>query len=168
MMRDRRIVVTRGAGFIGSNIARALCEENEVTVIDNLSTGRRENLANIEERVRFVRGDINDLNILKRELESVDDPLTTNRNNIDGTLSVLVAARDCGVKRMVFASSSSVYGDTPELAMRESFTPKPLSPLCSHEAGGRAVLQGLPRSLRSGDGGSPVLQRLRAWPGSTL
>lgn len=141
---NRRIVVTGGAGFIGSNIVRSLCGENDVTVIDNMSTGRRENLRGLEGRIRLVEGDINDINMLKREFESVDyvlhqaalpsvqrsitDPITTNRSNIDGTLAVLVAARDCGVRRVIFASSSAVYGDSPELPKREGSVPRPMSP----------------------------------------
>ncbi|MCQ8903907.1 MAG: SDR family oxidoreductase, partial [Methanothrix sp.] len=113
-------------------------------VIDNMSTGRRENLRGLEGRIRFVECDINDINMLKGEFESVDyvlhqaalpsvqrsiaDPMTTNRSNVDGTLSVLVAARDCGVRRVVFASSSAVYGDSPELPKRESAAPRPMSP----------------------------------------
>lgn len=143
-LRNKKIAVTGGAGFIGSNIVRALCDENDVTVIDNMSTGRRENLRGLEGRIRFVKCDINDIKMLKREFESVDyvlhqaalpsvqrsimDPMATNRSNIDGTLSVLVAARDCGVKRVVFASSSAVYGDSPELPKRESLVPRPMSP----------------------------------------
>jgi nucleoside-diphosphate-sugar epimerase len=144
VMRDERIVVTGGAGFIGSNIARTLCEENEVIVIDNLLTGRYENISGIADRIKFVRDDVNSLNMLMREFKcvdyilhqaalpsvqrSVDDPVTTNRNNIDGMLNVLVAARDCGVKRVVFASSSAIYGDASEMPLRETVPPKPLSP----------------------------------------
>ncbi|MCX8207566.1 MAG: SDR family oxidoreductase [Methanothrix sp.] len=143
-LQNKKIVVTGGAGFIGSNIVRALYEENDLTVIDNMSTGRRENLRGLEERIRFVECDINDIRTLKGEFESVDyvlhqaalpsvqrsimDPMMTNRSNIDGTLAVLVAARDCGVKRVVFASSSAVYGDSPELPKRESSVPRPMSP----------------------------------------
>ena len=121
MLEDRRVVVTGGAGFIGSNLARSLCEENEVIVIDNLFTGRYENISDIADRIRFVRDDVNNLDMLMSEFQSadyvlhqaalpsvqrsVDDPVTTNKNNIDGMLNVLVAARDCGVKRVVFASS---------------------------------------------------------------
>ena len=71
-MEGRRIVITGGAGFIGSNIAHAMCEENDVTVIDNLSTGRRGNIADILDRIRFVEGDINDIELLRRELGSAD------------------------------------------------------------------------------------------------
>lgn len=143
-MKNKKVVVTGGAGFIGSNIVRAICEENDVTVIDNMSTGRRKNLLGVEGRIRLVECDINDIEMLGREFESADyvlhqaalpsvqrsviDPLTTNRSNIDGTLAVLVAARDCGVRRVVFASSSAVYGDSPELPKRESSIPRPMSP----------------------------------------
>lgn len=143
-LKNKKVVVTGGAGFIGSNIIRAICEENDVTVIDNMSTGRRKNLLGVEGRIRLVECDINDIEMLGREFESADyvlhqaalpsvqrsviDPLTTNRSNIDGTLAVLVAARDCGVRRVVFASSSAVYGDSPELPKRESSIPRPMSP----------------------------------------
>lgn len=143
-LKNKKVVVTGGAGFIGSNIVRAICEENDVTVIDNMSTGRRKNLLGVEGRIRLVECDINDIEMLGREFESADyvlhqaalpsvqrsviDPLTTNRSNIDGTLAVLVAARDCGVRRVVFASSSAVYGDSPELPKRESSIPRPMSP----------------------------------------
>ena len=128
MLENKRIVITGGAGFIGSNIARSLCEENEVIVIDNLLTGRYENISDIADRITFVRDDVNNLDMLMSRLQSVDyvlhqaalpsvqrsveDPVTSNMNNIDGTLKVLVAALDCGVKKVVCASSSSVYGDT--------------------------------------------------------
>lgn len=144
MPKNKKIVVTGGAGFIGSNIVRTLCEENEVTVIDNLITGHYENLSGIEDRHRFVRNDINNLEMLKREFQSADyvlhqaalpsvqrsveDPITSNMNNINATLSVLVAARDCGVKKVVCASSSSVYGDTLILPKREDMNPNPKSP----------------------------------------
>lgn len=143
-LKNKKVVVTGGAGFIGSNIVRRICEENDVTVIDNMSTGRRKNLLGVEGRIRLVECDINDIEMLGREFESADyvlhqaalpsvqrsviDPLTTNRSNIDGTLAVLVAARDCGVRRVVFASSSAVYGDSPELPKRESSIPRPMSP----------------------------------------
>ena len=144
MLKNRRIVITGGAGFIGSNLARSLCEENEVIVIDNLLTGRYENISDIADRIRFVREDVNNIDMLMSEFQSVDyvlhqaalpsvqrsveDPVTSNMNNIDGTLRVLVAARDCGVKKVVYASSSSVYGDTPILPKREDMKPNPKSP----------------------------------------
>ncbi len=144
MLENKRIVITGGAGFIGSNIARSLCEENEVIVIDNLLTGRYENISDIADRITFVRDDVNNLDMLMSRLQSVDyvlhqaalpsvqrsveDPVTSNMNNIDGTLKVLVAALDCGVKKVVCASSSSVYGDTPILPKQEDMKPHPKSP----------------------------------------
>ena len=143
-----KAVVTGGAGFIGSNLAEELAkeQENEVVVVDNLSTGRRENLQNLKnlKKCLFVEGSVTDLDLLRGVFKgcdyvfhqaaipsvprSVKDPLATNNVNTNGTLNVLVAARDCGVKKVVFASSSSVYGDTPELPKREEMTPNPLSP----------------------------------------
>ena len=143
-----KAVVTGGAGFIGSNLAEELAkeQENEVVVVDNLSTGRRENLQNLKnlKKCLFVEGSVTDLDLVRGVFKgcdfvfhqaaipsvprSVKDPLTTNNANTNGTLNVLVAARDCGVKKVVFASSSSVYGDTPELPKREEMTPNPLSP----------------------------------------
>jgi UDP-glucose 4-epimerase len=144
LLKNKKIVITGGAGFIGSNLARSLCEENEVIVIDNLLTGRYENISGIADQIKFVRDDVNNLDMLMSELQSVDyvlhqaalpsvqrsvdDPVTTNRNNIDGMLNVLVAARDCGVKRVVFASSSAIYGDASEMPLRETAPPKPMSP----------------------------------------
>ena len=144
MLKNKRIVITGGAGFIGSNIARSLCEENEVIVIDNLLTGCYENISDIADHIRFVRDDVNNLDMLMNEFLSVDyvlhqaalpsvqrsveDPITSNMNNIDGTLKVLVAALDCDVKKVVCASSSSVYGDTPILPKQEEMKPNPKSP----------------------------------------
>ncbi len=145
-MKGKRVVVTGGAGFIGSNIAWSLCEDNEVVVVDNLATGRIGNIAQLVKgkKIEFVRGTITDLRLMKRTLKgadyvlhqaaipsvprSVKDPLTTNEAGITGTLSTLVAARDSGVKKVVFASSSSVYGDTPTLPKREAMPLGPLSP----------------------------------------
>jgi nucleoside-diphosphate-sugar epimerase len=139
-----KVVVTGGAGFIGSNLAEELSKKEDVTVIDNLSTGRTENLDNIRDKINFVRGSITDLDLLKREFteadtifhqaaiasvqRSVNDPLASNEANVDGTLKVLVAAKDCGVRKVVFASSSSVYGDTPTLTNREDIIPTPNLP----------------------------------------
>ena len=143
-----KLVITGGAGFIGSNIAEELLreEENEVIIVDNLSTGKMANLRKFDQstNINFVRGSITDLNLLEGVFKGVDyvfhqaaipsvprsikDPIASNNANVNGTLNVLVAARDCGVKKVVYASSSSVYGDTPELPKRERMTPNPLSP----------------------------------------
>jgi UDP-glucose 4-epimerase len=145
-MKDKRVVVTGGAGFIGSNLVWSLCESNEVTVIDNLTTGKIENIrALIDERkIRFVRGSVTDLKLMKRTLKGVDfvfheaaipsvprsvrDPLATNEAGVTGTLTTLVASRDCGIRKLVFASSSSVYGDTPTLPKHEGMALNPMSP----------------------------------------
>jgi nucleoside-diphosphate-sugar epimerase len=138
-------LVTGGAGFIGSNIAHALVARKErVRILDNLATGRLVNLADIQDALEFINGDIRDLDTCRKALQgarfvlhqaaipsvprSMKDPLTSSAVNIQGTLNMLVAARDHGVERFVFASSSSVYGDTPTLPKIETMTPNPQSP----------------------------------------
>ena len=142
-----RYVVTGGAGFIGSHLVEELVRQHhEVVIIDNLSSGKRENIAPFlsDSRVTFIQGSITDLPLLKEHFFgangvfheaaiasvplSVVDPSETNDVNLAGTLNVLIAARDCGVKKVVFASSAAVYGDDPELPKRESMMPDPLSP----------------------------------------
>ncbi len=139
-----KVVVTGGAGFIGSNLAEELLKKHEVTVIDNLSTGRIENLNQIIDKINFIEGSITDLDLLKEAFSgadtvfheaaipsvqrSVDDPIASNEANVEGTLKVLVAARDCNVQKVVYASSSSAYGDTPTLPKYEEMKPNPKSP----------------------------------------
>jgi len=138
-------LVTGGAGFIGSNIVHQLvvCGE-DVRVLDNFSTGRRENLAGVANKIELIEGDLRDPDPCRRAVDgvdyvlhqgaiasvqrSVDDPFTTNDANITGTLNLLIAARDVGVRRVVYASSSSVYGDSPTLPKHETMTPRPKSP----------------------------------------
>ncbi len=137
-------LVTGGAGFIGSHLVEELRRRGEsVRVIDNLSTGKRENLAHVD-GVEFMHGDIADLDVCRRAVadvnivlhqgaipsvpKSVKDPITSNRSNIDGSLNMLVAARDAGVQRVVYAGSSSAYGNTETLPKRESMPAMPLSP----------------------------------------
>ncbi|MHC1605393.1 MAG: SDR family oxidoreductase [Candidatus Methanofastidiosia archaeon] len=145
-MKNRKVVVTGGAGFIGSNICEELCDENEVVAIDNLSTGNYGNIKELvqEKRIDFVDGTINDLKLLNSLFDGVDyvlhqaaipsvprsvaDPIASNEANISGTLNVLVAARDNNVEKVVFASSSSVYGDAPVLPKEEGMSPHPMSP----------------------------------------
>ena len=145
MISGKRFVITGGAGFIGSNIVdRLIAEDNEVVVIDNLLTGCMDNLEGLNSNIRFVNDDIQDMDMLAREFEgsdyvlhqaalasvprSIKNPIASNQNNIDGTLNVLVAARDAGVKRVVYASSSSAYGNTPTLPKHEGMASDPLSP----------------------------------------
>jgi UDP-N-acetylglucosamine/UDP-N-acetyl-alpha-D-glucosaminouronate 4-epimerase len=140
-----RYLVTGGAGFIGSNIVDELVRRGEeVTVLDNLSTGRRENVEHARDRITWHEGDIRDLEKIRPLFQSIDyviheaalpsvprsiaDPISSNEVNISGTLNVLVAARDAGVKRVVFAASSSAYGDHPVLPRVETHSPRPLSP----------------------------------------
>ncbi|MDD3974452.1 MAG: SDR family oxidoreductase [Methanothrix soehngenii] len=139
-----KVVVTGGAGFIGSNLTDELARDHEVTVIDNLSTGRIENLDHIRDRIEFINGSILDLDLLRRAFagadtvfhqaaipsvqRSMDNPIASNQANVDGTLNVLVAAKDSRVRKVVFASSSSVYGDTPTLPKKEDMKPNPKSP----------------------------------------
>ncbi len=138
-------LVTGAAGFIGSSIAQALLERGErVRGIDNFATGKRENLAGLRGRMEFVEADVNDAAAVAaacREVDyifheaaipsvprSVANPLESNRANVDGTLQLLIAARDARVKRVVYASSSSLYGDTPTLPKHEGMLPAPISP----------------------------------------
>lgn len=138
-------LVTGGAGFIGSHIVEALVGQGErVRVLDNFSTGKRENLAPFLDRIELVEGDLAELDTVRRAMrgveyvlhqgalpsvpKSVEDPLATNRANVTGTLNVLVAARDESVRRVVYAASSSAYGDSPSLPKEESMKAEPLSP----------------------------------------
>lgn len=146
-------LVTGGAGFIGSNLARTLLEKGrEVRVLDNFATGRHENLKDILKDIELVEGDLRNpedvkkavrgvccifhLGALPSVVRSVEDPLETHDVNVTGTLNLLIAARDAGVKRFVFSSSSSVYGNTPALPKREDMLPMPLSPYAAHKLTG--------------------------------
>lgn len=140
-----RFLVTGGAGFIGSSIARRLVNDGYfVRVLDNFATGQRSNLEDISDRIDLVEGDIRDFWTVINATEGIDyilhqaalpsvqrsiiNPLTTTEVNINGTLNILEAARFHKVQRIVYASSSSIYGDTPTLPKDESMRPQPLSP----------------------------------------
>lgn len=138
-------LVTGGAGFIGSNIVETLVRRGErVRIFDNFSTGTRDNLRGFANEVEVIDGDLRDIDAVRRAVagvtyvlhqaalrsvpRSVDDPLSSDAVNTHGTLQLLVAAREAGVKRLAYASSSSVYGDTENLPKLEDQTPAPISP----------------------------------------
>src|SRR5436305_3478812 len=138
-------LITGIGGFIGSSIARALLSRGEaVRGLDNFSTGKKENLSEIAGRIEVHEADITDLDAMHRACKGVDfvlhqaaipsvpksvlDPLGSNRANVDGTVNVLIAARDAKAKRVVYAASSSAYGDTPTLPKHEGMKPDPISP----------------------------------------
>ncbi len=139
-----RVLVTGGAGFIGSHLVEALAAKNDVTVLDNLFTGKLSNLAAVKNQVTFVKGEITDANLLKKVVAkqdcifhlaaiasvpySIQHPLEVHEINATATLKLLVAARDAHVKRVVFASSAAVYGDEPSLPKKESSPLKPQTP----------------------------------------
>jgi UDP-glucose 4-epimerase len=146
-------LVTGGAGFIGSHIAEELVKRGErIRVLDNLSTGKRENVQHLMSSMEFIEGDLLDQETTAQTVEGVDfvihqaaipsvprsikDPKNTTENNLTSTIHLLLAARDAGVKRMIYASSSSVYGDSPTLPKREDFTPAPLSPYAASKLAG--------------------------------
>jgi len=138
-------LITGVAGFIGSSLAQAvLAQGGRVRGIDNLSTGKRENLEEIRGSIDFHEADLLDMNAVRNACKGIDyvlheaaipsvprsvkDPLESNRANIDATVNLLIAARDAKVKRVVYAASSSAYGDTPTLPKREDMSPNPISP----------------------------------------
>ena len=156
-------LITGGAEFIGSNIVGELVRRGEqVRILDNLSTGKRENIAPLlspgaNPGVEFIEGDLRDLETVRRAVEGVDyvlhqaalpsvqrsieDPLTTSEVNARGTLNLLIAARDAGVKRVVYASSSSIYGDSPTLPKTEEMRPAPKSPYAASKLAGEHYCQ---------------------------
>ena len=151
-------LVTGIAGFIGSNLARALLARGDsVRGIDNFATGKRENIAEISSRLDFRECDLLDLDAMRQACHGVDyvlhqaaiasvprsvaDPVGSNRANVDGTLNLLLAARDAKVKRVVYAASSSAYGDTPTLPKHEEMPPNPISPYAVSKLAGELYLQ---------------------------
>ena len=151
-------LVTGGAGFIGSNIVDELVRRGQrVTVLDDLSAGKEANLSGVKDKIELIHGSFVDLPVVQAACRgadyvihlgartsvprSVKDPLETNRVNVDGTLNVLVAARDAKVRRVVFAASSSAYGETPTLPKVETMTPAPISPYGISKLVGEMYLQ---------------------------
>ena len=147
LLSEKRVLVTGGAGFIGSSICHDLLERgNEVVCLDNFATGKRENISDLKgnPKFRLIEGDIRDIDTCHKAVKGIDvvlhqaalgsvprsiaDPATTNAVNINGFLNMLIATRDAGIQRFVYASSSSVYGDSPELPKVEERTGKVLSP----------------------------------------
>jgi UDP-glucose 4-epimerase len=158
-------LITGIAGFIGSSLAHALLDRGErVRGIDNLSTGNAANIAGIISRIEFIEADLNDAGASARGCRDVDyvlhqaaipsvprsvkDPMESNRANVDGTLSLLVAARDARVKRVVYASSSSLYGDTPTLPKHEAMLPSPISPYAVAKLAGEYYMASFYRVYR--------------------
>jgi len=142
--REERALVTGGAGFIGSHIVDALLESGyQVGILDDFSSGKRSNLPSGSQVVTHT-GDVGDLAFVRRAIEgykfvihqagrvsvtrSVEDPLATNLANVGGTLNLLLASKDAGIERFVYASSSSIYGETPTLPKTETMSPNPVSP----------------------------------------
>lgn len=140
-----RFLVTGGAGFIGSNICRRLVSEGgRVRVLDNLSTGRKSNLADIIDKIEFIEADMGDETVARSAMDgidvvlhqgaipsvplSIDDPVRTHISCVDATFTLLLAARDAGIKRFVYAASSSAYGNSPTLPKVETMVTDPLSP----------------------------------------
>lgn len=148
-----KFLVTGGAGFIGSNICKKLVSQGcFVRVIDNLLTGKRSNLAAVSDKIEFIEADMGNEEVARTCMKdidfclhqgalpsvprSVDDPAATHKHCLDATFALLLAARDAGIKRFVYASSSSAYGDTPTLPKVESMSPQPLSPYAAAKLAG--------------------------------
>lgn len=153
-----RVLITGGAGFIGSHIVReALNRGYEVRVLDNLSTGHLRNLTEVQREIEFVEGDIRDYDLVAKSMKgveivfhqaalpsvprSIEDPITSTSVNVLGTTTVLKAAVDSGVRRVVYAASSSAYGNAPERLKVETLPPRPLSPYAVTKLAGEYMLQ---------------------------
>jgi len=156
-IKNKKIVVTGGLGFIGSHIVEELYPDNEVFIVDNEATGKHTNIENFDlDQISLILGDITAIDLheifdgadyvlhqaaLPSVPRSVRDPLRSNEANVTGTLKVLIAARDCEVKKVVCASSSSVYGDTPVLPKVETMPLNPKSPYATTKATGELYCQ---------------------------
>lgn len=155
-MTTAKYLITGGAGLIGSHIAEALLGQGEtVRILDNLATGRLANLHVLKGRAQLIQGDLRDLETVRAATEGIEvvfhqgalasvprsiaDPVASLETNVNGTQNVLLAARDAGVRRVVYASSSSVYGDTPTLPKSEDMPPNPMSPYAVHKLTGEML-----------------------------
>jgi nucleoside-diphosphate-sugar epimerase len=153
-----KYLVTGGAGFIGSHIAEELIQRgHDVRIIDNFLTGKRENIASFSDNIELIEGDIRDMDTCRKSLEgadfvlhqaalpsvprSIEDPILTSEINIEGTLNLLVASRNAGIQKFVFASSTSVYGDDPRLPKKEGMEGAPLSPYAVSKIAGEKYCQ---------------------------
>ena len=151
-------LITGGAGFIGSNIAYKLLETGKrVRILDNFSSGKEENLADIINDIELIRGDIRDIDTVKKAVEgvdyvyhqaalasvqaSIDDPQESHEINLTGTLNMLEQSRRAGVKKFIMASSAAIYGDSPVLPKHEQMLPEPLSPYAAHKLAGEYYLR---------------------------
>jgi len=151
-------LVTGGAGFIGSHVTEGLIKRgHDVRIIDNFLTGKRENIASFLDKIELIEGDIRDIDTCRQSLEGVDfvlhqaalpsvprsieDPILTSEINIQGTLNLLVASRDAEIKKFIFASSTSVYGDDPRLPKKEGMEGTPLSPYAVSKIAGEKYCQ---------------------------
>jgi len=179
-----RYLVTGGAGFIGSHLVHHLVPAgHDVVVFDDLSTGRRENLTAVTDRIRFLVGSVTDPEMCRRAMEGVDcvlhqaaltsversvrEPLAAHAVNATGTVTVLLAAADAGVRRVVFAGSTSAYGNLADLPNCEDDLTQPLSPYAASKLAAE-LLPGVSSDLWARAGRAAVFQHLRAAPGPEL